>query len=213
MLREESQSTMSVHVIPGVQQRLGRRLGLHPYYTLVDHGPGRLELVSSAEANRTPGLRLIAVGVVIIAIALLIAISGLLNLTGGAGFAVGGFAAVIGGLLGGLGYQRIVGGYAILTTHNRISYDEATGLLTWSQASAIGVERQQQLSREQLTALRVRRRPLAVGWPIRRTQPIVALELLVGNQVWVIDTAAQTDALLPVAEAVSVALDVAFATE
>lgn len=204
---------MQEQVLEGSQQRIGRRLAVTPYYEVINDDAGQLELASRPAANRTVGLQVMGLGLGLIVIAVVIATSGLLSLSGGAGFAVGAFAAVIGGLLGGLGYQRIVGGYAILTTRNQVSYDPETTTLSLRQWSKVGKVRVQRLQRDQIRALRLRRRPLVVGWPIRRTQAIVALELIVGEAtVWVIDTAADPAALRPTAEALSEALGIAFST-
>ncbi|MFV9506394.1 MAG: hypothetical protein AB4911_17725 [Oscillochloridaceae bacterium umkhey_bin13] len=204
---------MKEQLLEGTQQRIGRRLALTPYYQLTNQASGQLQLESRPEANRAVGLQVIGLGIGLILIALLIAISGLLSLSGGAGFAVGAFAAVIGGLLGGLGYQRIVGGYAILTMQNQVTYDPETAVLSLRQWSKVGSVRIQRLHRAQIRSLRLRRRPLVVGWPIRRTAAIVALELVVGEAaIWVIDTATNPAAILPTAEALSEALGLEFST-
>lgn len=196
-----------------ITQRLGRRLGLTPYYNLSEHGAQRLRLESRPEANRRPGLAIIALGVALLLLAALIAISGLLAATRGAGFAVGAAAAVVAGLLGGPGYQRVMGGYAVLSTHNSIVADTASATLRFDQRNRLAGERTQALRFAQIEALRLRRRPLLVGWPFRRAQPIVVLELLVGTQVWVVDSAIQPEQLRPAAEALSEILGMGFSQE
>jgi hypothetical protein len=194
------------HTNEGAQQRLGRRLGLEPYYVVVERESGLLRLESRPEANRPAGLRIIAGAAGIVIVAIIVAVSGLTSAAGGAGFAVAALAAVVAGLIGGLGYQRATAGYAVLTTHNAVVCDAEAGTLTFHQASKVGAARSQLLRLAQIGELRLRRRPLAAGWPIRQVRPIVAIELLVGEHIWVVDTAADAEALRPTAEALATAL-------
>ncbi len=191
--------------IEGMQQRLGRRLGERPYYRVAVREPDRLELESHPEANRPAALAVIGSGAALLFVAVLIALSGLLSAGVGAGFAAAALAAVLGGLLGGLGYQRLVGGYAVLTTRNRIVIDAGEQRITFTQSSRVGKARQQRVPFDRVSGLRLRRRPLAAGL-LRRVRPIVALELIVGSQVWIIDSAADAAELREVAVAVAEAL-------
>jgi hypothetical protein len=198
--------------IEGTQQRLGRRLGESPYYRVAERGPGRLELESRPELNRPTALAVIGSGVALLVVAVLIALSGLISAGAGAGFAVAALAAVLGGLLGGLGYQRLVGGYAVLTTRNRIVIDAGEETITFTQGSRVGKPREQRVPFNRVSGLRLRRRPLAAGL-LRRVHPVVALELIVGSQVWIIDSAADAAELREVAVAVAEALGREFDTE
>jgi hypothetical protein len=193
-------------MVGGNQQRLGRRLGVEPYYMVAEQSAGLLRLESRPEANRTVGMATIAIGVALLVAGVLLALSGLINAAGGAGFAVAALAAVLAGLIGGFGYQRIVGGYAILSMRNQIICDSEEGTITFWQGSKVGRARAQRLFFAQVSGLRLRRRPLAVGWPLRRVRPIVALELSVADQIWVVDSAAEAEALRPASEGLSAVL-------
>lgn len=188
-------------------QRVGRRLGLEPYYTVTTQDHECLQLTSRPEANRTMAFTTIAVGTTLMIVGLSLALSGIASATAGAGFGVAAIAALLAGLIGGFGYQRIIGGYAILTTHNRITCDRSAGTITFWQDSKIGRAREQRLFFAQINGLRLRRRPLAVGWPLRRVTPIVALELTVNDQIWVIDSASDPEALRPAAEGFATILE------
>ncbi|HMQ33205.1 MAG TPA: hypothetical protein PKD53_20905 [Chloroflexaceae bacterium] len=195
------------------RQRLGRRLGVEPYYVVAERGPGLLRLESRPGANRAAGLRVLAGAAALLLVAAVVAVSGLASAATGSGFAVAALAAVVAGLLGGLGYQRALGGYAVLTTGNSIVCDAAAGAITYTQRSRVGAARDQRLAFAQVDELRLRRRPLATGWPLRRVRPIVAVELVVGPHVWVVDTAADPEALRPAAEGLAEVLGREFARE
>ncbi|NNJ13429.1 hypothetical protein EKD04_024185 [Chloroflexales bacterium ZM16-3] len=184
------------------RQRVGRRLGLTPYYQIGERGAGRLVLESLPGANRAPGYRLAAVGVALILVAALILISGLIANTQGAGFGVAALAAGVAGLLGNFGMRRAIGGYAVITTSNQIVVDAAQGSLTFVQTSRVGKERRQSLAFSQVSAIRLRRRPLLIGTLLRQMRPIIAVELLVGPEIWVVDSAESGDDLQEVAAAI-----------
>jgi len=188
------------------RQRLGRRLGLEPYYVVAERGGGRLRLESRPEANRGPGLGILGVGVAMLLVGAVVVVSGALAGSAGGGFAVTAVSAVIGGLLAGLGFQRAAGGYAVVTTRNTIVADGAAQSITFIQTNRVAGERTQALPFPRIDGLRLRRRPLAVGRLLRRVRPIVALELLAGPEVWVVDSAEDAEALRPAAEGLSEAL-------
>ncbi|RRR71086.1 MAG: hypothetical protein EI684_12055 [Candidatus Viridilinea halotolerans] len=189
------------------EQRVGRRLGLEPYYTLEAYDDANLHLASRPNANHAVGRLTIGGGFTLMILGLALALSGIASAASGAGFGVAALAAAIAGLMGSFGYQRMLGGYAILTTENRIVCDRSAGTVTFWQKSNVGRARAQRLFFAQISGLRLRRRPLATGWPLRRMVPIVALELLVDNQIWVIDSAADAEALRPVAEGFATLLE------
>lgn len=187
----------------GQQQRLGRRLGLEPYYTVAERSAGRLRLESRPEANRGPGRRIMAVGVALLAVAALVLISGLLAMGSGVGFAAGALGASVGGLLGAFGYQRALGGYAVITTRNAVLADAAEAAVVFTQGSRVAPERTQRLAFGEITALRLRRRPLKVG-AAGALRPIVALELVAaGERVWIVDSAEDAERLRAAAEGLS----------
>jgi hypothetical protein len=172
-----------------------------PYYQIVERGEVRLRLESLPGANRAAGYRIIALGVGLILVAVAIIGSGVLFSGQGGGFSVAAISAVIAGLLGSLGVQRAIGGYAVITTGNQIIADAVEEDLTFIQASRVGKARRQSLAFAQIGTIRLRRRPLLVGTLLRRMRPIVALELLVGPEVWVLDSAENGDDLQEVAAA------------
>ncbi len=199
--------------VGGTRQQLGRRLGREPYYTVAERTADCLRLVSRPALNRVAAWRLLVGGGGLVLVAVVVAVSGLISAATGAGFAVASLAAVVAGLFGLLGYQRLLGGYAILTTYNRIRCDREAATLTFHQGSKVGAERTQVLTFTQISGLRLRRRALATGWPLRQVRPTIALELVVGAEFWVIDSATDPEALRPTAEALAALLQRTFARE
>ena len=197
-------------MLSGDAQRIGRRLGSEPYYTIAEHSELRLSLESRPAANQSVGRLTVVTGLLLLLIGLIIAVSGLVSAATGSGFAVAAFAAVLAGLIGGFGYQRMVGGYAILTTQNSISCDQESGTITFEQRSRVGRDRAQRLFFAQVGGLQLRRRPLLAGGVLRRIEPIVVLELLVADQVWIVDSATDPEALRPTAEALATILQRSF---
>ncbi|MEI7643231.1 MAG: hypothetical protein WCJ55_02875 [Chloroflexales bacterium] len=183
------------------RQRVGRRLGLVPYYQIVEREDGRLRLESPPGSNRAAGYRIIALGTTLTLAAAAIIGSGVISSAQGSGFSVAAISAVIAGLLGSFGVQRAIGGYAVLTTRNQIIADATAEDLTFIQASRVGKSRCQSIAFAQIGAIRLRRRPLLAGTLLRRMRPIVALELLVGPEVWVLDSAESGDDLQEIAAA------------
>lgn len=196
----------------GSQQRLGRRLGVEPYYTIAEQTPARLRLESRPEANQGPGRRIMAGGIALIAVAALVAFSAILAAATGAGFASAALGATVGGLLGALGYQRAYGGYAVLTTRNAVVADAAEAEVTFTQGNRVAPERTQRLAFAQIGALRLRRRPYATGALVRRELPVVALEIVAEQgSVWIIDSAEDPEQLREVALGLSEVLGVELA--
>jgi hypothetical protein len=188
-----------------MQQRIGRRLGVEPYYRVVEASDGVARLESRPELNRGPGRRILAGGVALLTVAALVAFSGLYAAAVGVGFAAAALGAVVGGLLGAVGYQRTLGGYAVLTTLNRIAIDRTAGAVTFTQGNRVAPERTQRLPLDQVAGLRLRRRAMRQGLAAR---PVVALELLARDGgVWIVDSAAEPEELRGAAEALTGALD------
>ena len=183
------------------RQRVGRRLGLTPYYQIVEQSEVRLCLDSLPAANRAAGYRRISLGSTLILVAVAIIGSGVIASVQGIGFGVAAISAVLAGLLGSLGMQRAIGGYAVLTTRNQIIADATEGDLTFIQMSRVGKARRQSLAFAQIGAIRLRRRPLLVGVILRQMRPVIALELLVGPNVWILDSAENGDDLQEIAAA------------
>lgn len=188
-------------------QRLGRRLGLAPYYRVAEAGEGRLRLTSQPELNRPVGLFVFGTGLALLLAGMAILVFGTL---GGAqqsgGFGTLALTALAGGVLGGLGFQRAAGGYAILTTRNEIVVDAGDGAVTFTQANRLSGPRAQRLPLDLVSGLRLRRRPLLSGLLVKRVRQIVALELIAGDQTWIIDSAESPEALRAAAEGLSLAL-------
>lgn len=188
-------------------QRLGRRLGLAPYYRVTEEGEGRLRLTSLPELNRPVGFFVFGTGLALLLAGMAILVFGAL---GGAqqsgGFGTLALTALAGGVLGGLGFQRAAGGYAILTTRNEIIVDADAGTVTFTQANRLAGARAQRLPIALISGLRLRRRPLLSGVLIKRVRQIVALELIAGDQTWIVDSAENPEALRAAAEGLSLVL-------
>lgn len=189
---------------PSLRQRLGRRLGLTPYYQVVVAEADRLHLRSYPRANRAAALPLFVGGGVLMVIAVAALLAAVFASLQGLGFATAGLSAAAGGLFGGLAIQRLIGGYAIATTANEITLDAKT--FTIRQTSRVGRPRAQRIDRAAITGLRLRPYRIVAGGLIRRLQPVLALELLVGDEVWIIDSAAVPAALQPLVNAMALAL-------
>ncbi|WP_298815981.1 hypothetical protein [Chloroflexus sp.] len=185
------------------RQRLGRRLGPTPYYQVIIAEPDQLRLQSYPQANRHAAIPLFIGGGVLIVIALAALFAGVLASLQGFGFAPAGLSAAVGGLFGGLAIQRLVGGYAIATTTNEIVLDASS--FTIHQTSRVGRPRAQRIDRSAISGLRLRPYRIITGGLIRRLQPVLALEMLVGDEVWIIDSAAVPAALQPLVNAMALA--------
>ncbi|WP_322820124.1 hypothetical protein [Chloroflexus sp.] len=187
-----------------LRQRLGRRLSSLPYYEAIVAEPDRLHLRSYPQANRSHALPSFISGGLLMFFAMVILIAGVLAALQELGFAVAGLSAALAGLLGGLGIQRLVGGYAIATTSNEISLDSDTFVIR--QVSRVGRPREQRIARTAIRGLRLRPYRIVTGGLIRRLQPVLVLEMLVGDEVWILDSAAVPAALQPLVNALALAL-------
>lgn len=191
-------------VASSLRQRLGRRLSPLPYYEVIVAEPDRLHLRSYPQANRSHALPSFISGGLLMFFAMVILIAGVLAALQELGFAVAGLSAALAGLLGGLGIQRLVGGYAIATTTNEIALDSDTFVIR--QVSRVGRPREQRIARTAIRGLRLRPYRIVTGGLIRRLQPVLALEMLVGDEVWILDSAAVPAALQPLVNALALAL-------
>ncbi|MGQ9614215.1 MAG: hypothetical protein ACUVSL_10605 [Chloroflexus sp.] len=191
-------------VTSSLRQRLGRRLSPLPYYEVIVAEPDRLHLRSYPQANRNHALPSFISGGLLMFFAMVILIAGVLAALQELGFAVAGLSAALAGLLGGLGIQRLVGGYAIATTTNEISLDSDTFVIR--QVSRVGRPREQRIARTAIRGLRLRPYRIVTGGLIRRLQPVLVLEMLVGGEVWILDSAAVPAALQPLVNALALAL-------
>ncbi len=184
----------------GPRQRLGRRLSPTAYYTVVERSERRLRLESRPGANRGPGRRIMLAGIALLALAVLLIGSGVYAAGSGVGFGAVALGAVLGGLLGAFGYQRALGGYAVLTTYNHILADRDQAALVFTQGNKVAPERTQRLPFARIGALRLRRRPLG-------REQVVALELVVsGDEIWIVDSASDVEELRATAEGLSAVL-------
>lgn len=193
-------------VTSSLRQRLGRRLSPLPYYEVIVAEPDRLHLRSYPQANRSHALPSFISGGLLMFFAMVILIAGVLAALQELGFAVAGLSAALAGLLGGLGIQRLVGGYAIATTTNEISLDSDTFVIR--QVSRVGRPREQRIARTTIRGLRLRPYRIVTGGLIRRLQPVLVLEMLVGDEVWILDSAAVPAALQPLVNALALAMSV-----
>ncbi len=187
-----------------LRQRLGRRLSTVPYYQVLVAEPDRLHLRSYPQANRSAALPLLVGGGVLMLVAMIVLIAGVLAALQELGFATAGISAAIAGLFGGLGIKRLVGGYAIATTTNEITLDSETFIMR--QTSRVGRPREQRIVRTAISGLRLRPYRIVTGGLIRRLQTVLTLEMLVGEEIWIIDSAVVPAALQPVVNALALAL-------
>lgn len=191
------------------QQRLGRRPGIEPYYTIAEQTATRLVLQSRPDANRRAGYAIIIRGGALFGLALLIIVSGFMGgaLMPGGSFATLAFVVVIGGILGGLGFRRIIGGVAVASTTNRITVDADAGAITYAQVNRVARERTQALPIAAVEQLRLRSSVLIRGGMVSRRDPIVVLELVTSSgTAWFVDSAADRSALEPAATGLAAVL-------
>jgi hypothetical protein len=190
---------MATTPLPAPPQRIGRRLGQDVYYQVTEVTPERLVLDSRPELNRRAAQPIIVLGGILLGFAMILLIGGAIAAVQGVTFGAVAITVALGGLFGGLGMQRIVGGRAIRGTTNQI---EATATqIVYRQVSAGYPERSQVLPVAAIQGMRLHRRPLIVGSVLRRVVPIVVLELLTEQGSWVVDSAADPEALLPLVQA------------
>ncbi len=191
------------------RQLLGRRLGLEPYYRITAQSPNQLVLESLPRANQRAGYRLIGSGGILILLGLIIFCSGLggSGPMGGSGFGTLAFVTVLTAMLSGLGFLRLVGGIAVITTRNQITFDTTTGQISYTQRNRLARERLQVLPLDQVVRLQMRPRTLITAGLLSRRYPIHCLELVSNEgQIWIIDSAADPALLQPLATAVAAVL-------
>jgi hypothetical protein len=190
---------------PARRQLLGLRPGPVPYYHIAERGAGWLVLRSHPRANARAGYGIIARGAVYMAIAVFIFAAGSIGAAqAGGGFGSAAITAVISAVLAALGFNRLVGGVAVMTTTNEIMFDAGARSITYTQANRVSRERTQQLRFDQIAGLRLRPRTLVRSGAVGRRQPIITLDLITGRgESWLIDSAAQAEALAETAAAVS----------
>ena len=198
--------------VPSTRQRLGLHPGIEPYYTVVEQTPARLVLRSRSGANRRAGYTFMIRGIVLIVLGLLFFGAGYINLSEGmedAGISVI-FGTIVLGILGWFGLRGMVTGWAVASTINQITVDQAVGTIIYMQSNLIirkRHERTQTLALSQVTQLRLRARSFVSPGLLARRRTIMALELLTDTgAVWLVDSAADAAALSATATMLSTVL-------
>jgi hypothetical protein len=181
------------------RQRLGIRLSPEPYYAIAERTPTSLVLESYPGANAKAGRLPMILGV---AIALLtpLLIFGIYIGSGGESGAVC-FGAALGWPFAAVGFYVWTSGRAVATTSNRITVDREAQTIVFMQENKISRQRSQTLNFDQIDHLRLRSRLLVLSRFPRRSQQVVALEMVTDEDfVWLIDSAIHGDAMLPTAQ-------------
>ncbi len=195
------------------RQRLGVRPGLEPYYHIDEHSPTRIVLHSHTGVNARAGYLFMARGLGLGLLAMLVFSIGFLNYVQqveGAILSVL-LAAVCGGVLGWLAFTGLIGGWAIATTTNQVLIDAESQTIVYTQCSQVFRQtrtRSQTLPMAYIETLRLRSRPFYPPGIFRRKQQVTIIELVTGTgEIWMIDSAADPDILMPTATALSEVLD------
>lgn len=184
------------------RQVLGKRVGVEPYYTIAENTATYLELRSRPEVNLKPARMMMGVGGSLVVLA--IAVFCISILVGGqsAGtwsFLVGAIFSWPCALVGGV---ALIGGMALSRTTNTLIFDPTDRSITYIQKSRR--ERQQILDFDQLAHLRMRKQAVNTAFIIQRVQIVTVLEFVTNdNFPWVIDSAADSESLEPVASAIA----------
>lgn len=189
------------------RQLLGRRLGTEPYYTIAEYTDNWLLLRSRPEANVDVGRMFIAVGGVLILLAVGLFCVGMSSFIRGGGPGPFLLSALISSPVGVLGILGFLGGLAISKTVNTIAVDVDQQTITYTQKAKR--ERQQVLDFDQIAYIRFSTRVINTAFILKRPQPVAVLELITnGNVPWIVDSAADPNALEPVTQALAKLLGV-----
>ncbi len=193
------------------RQRLGLRLETEPYYTIVEQTETRLVLCSRAGANYPTGRMFMNQGALLAVLTPLIMLAFFIGGSQSAGDVL--FGALLGWPFALLGLMRWTGGRAVATTENSITIDTAAQTLIYQQTNTANRLRSQTLYLDQIDHLRLRPRLFRPPGLFRRPRPVVALEFVTDEQfTWVVDSAADAEALRPTAQAMAAILRVPLET-
>lgn len=188
------------------RQVLGKRMGLEPYYTVAESTDTRFILRSRPGANVRAGRIFMGCGSLLALLSIsLFCLSYTSSMEDFSAFFSGMILAWPCGVVGGLG---VIGGLAIAKTVNTITVDASTRTITYMQKARR--ERTQVLSFDQIASVRLSPQLFTPPGFIRRPQYIFVLEFVTHeDNSWLIDSAMDSDVLLPVAEAIEKLVPVA----
>lgn len=184
------------------RQRLGLRLGLELYYTIVEQTPTRLRLESRPGANARAGHTFMGCGGAIALITPLLILSLFIAGTQSIGDVV--FGVLLSWPFAVIGLMGWTSGRAIATTHNSITIDRDADTIVYEQQNQVSRKRSQTLHIDQIVAVRLRLRSFTPPGLFRRPRKIVALEMVTDEEfIWLVDSTIEREAILPTAQAVS----------
>jgi hypothetical protein len=199
----EAQAASQKHIR---RQRLGIRLSPEPYYAIAEQTPAHLKLESYPDANAKAGRLPMGCGIAIALLTPLI-IFGLFFGGGGEPGAVC-FGAALGWPFAAIGFYVWASGRAVSTTSNWITVDRDTQTIVYMQENKISRLRSQTLRFDQIDHLRLRSRTLVLSRFLRRSQQVVALEMVTDEDfTWIVDSATNVDDILPTAHALAEILE------
>lgn len=193
------------------RQALGLRPGLEPYYLIHEQSTTRLVLHSRPRANAGAGRLFGGCGAVLALLSLCVLSGSYTEAEDFNSVLAGLIAALPCGIVGSLG---LIAGLAIGTTSNTITVDTEQRTLVYSQSNRLARTRNQTLHLDQIAHLRLQSRSFKPPGPFRQPRSIVALEFVTNEEfVWLVDSAAEAEALEPVVSAMSQLLELQVACE
>jgi uncharacterized integral membrane protein len=187
------------------RQILGKRMGLTPYYTIVEQNDTQLVLRSRPGANAAAGRWFMGCGGALALLSVTVfCLSYATSMEDMGAFFSGMILSWPCGVIGGLG---VIGGMAIAKTTNTIIVDTPTQTITYIQKARR--ERKQVVSFEQVAYLCLSYQPFTPTGLFQRPSETVVLEFITTENIaWLIDSAAEPAPLEPLAALVATMLGV-----
>lgn len=180
------------------RQRLSLRLGLEPYYALIEHTPTRLVLQSQPDANATTGRIYMGCATAIALLNPLIIFGIFFSGAQTMGALV--FGIILAWPFAAIGWLGIRIGRAIATTINTVTVDGDARTIVYTQANRVNRLRSQTLHFDQVARLRLRPHWVKPPGLFRRHRQTIALEMITDEGfTWLVDSAADPSVLMPTA--------------
>ncbi len=193
-------------------QRLGRRLGLEPYYAIAEQTDTRLVLQSHPEANARAGRFPMGCGLLLVALMPLLIVA--LTISGGGDVGATVFGVLVSWPFAAVGYLIWRGGRAVASTANTITVDQTTRTIVYEQYNRVHRPRSQTLHFDQIDHVRLRPRRVGHSRMSNREYDLVVLELITDEQqIWIVDSARNDSPLRPTANALTAVLAVELVDE
>ncbi len=179
------------------RQILGKRMGLVPYYPIVEQNDTQLILRSRPGANAPAGRLFMGCGAALALLSITIfCLSYASSMEDMGAFFSGMILSWPCGVIGGLG---IIGGMAIAKTVNTITVDTESRTITYIQKARR--ERQQRVAFDQVAYLCISRQRFTPSGLFQQPRTIAVLEFITTENIaWLIDSAVDPEPLEPVAE-------------